>query len=66
VAAVGDEGTVWVGPVHPELRLAAEGGQGFEGRLPAEGVDLDRQGAGAQGVDRLGPVGDYYQAILTG
>src|ERR671910_3192888 len=48
VAAVRDVRAGGVGPVHPEFRLAAHSGEGFEGSLPTESVDLHRQGIGAQ------------------
>src|SRR5215203_3010274 len=65
VAAVRDEGARGLRPVHPQLGLATEGGEGFEGALPPEGVDLDRQGAGAQRVDQLARVGDNDEALFA-
>src|SRR5215207_8496270 len=65
VAAVCDEGTPWIRPVHPQLRLAAQGGEGFQGDLPPKGVDLDRQATCAQRVNQLARVGDHDQALLA-
>jgi hypothetical protein len=66
VSAVGDEGVAWVSPVHPELGLAAQRGEGPKGRLPAVGLDLDRERAFSQRLDRLRAVGDDDDAARRG
>ena len=53
VAPVRDEGVLRVSRIHPQPGLAAKSVERLQGRLPAEGLDLDGQRALAEDLDRL-------------